>query len=177
VSDPLAVVETDRLVLERWSVAAHTADLVRINREPEAMRFIGDGATTTPEASADMSARVAAHWERFGFGLWAVRPRGAARIVGFTGLSHPLWFPAERERVEVGWRLHPDAWGNGYATEAGEAALRAAAEPLALDRVVSFIDPANERSVAVARRLGLRHERDTTHPTQGTPLAVYATTV
>ena len=57
--------------------------------------------------------------------------------------------------VEVGWTLHPDHWGRGFATEAGAEAIRYAFEDLDLDRIYSCILPGNEASQAVARRLGL----------------------
>ena len=59
------------------------------------------------------------------------------------------------ERVEVGWRLRLEAWGAGYATEGAREALRTGFETLGLDEIVSFVDPGNERSLAVTRRLGM----------------------
>jgi RimJ/RimL family protein N-acetyltransferase len=55
----------------------------------------------------------------------------------------------------VGWTLHPDYWGQGYATEAGAASLAYAFEVMRVDEVFSVILPENLRSQAVARRLGL----------------------
>ena len=56
--------------------------------------------------------------------------------------------------VEVGWLLHPDYWGRGYATEAGAAAVRYGFEDLQVDKLFSCILPENHRSQAVAKRLG-----------------------
>jgi RimJ/RimL family protein N-acetyltransferase len=56
--------------------------------------------------------------------------------------------------VEVGWHLHPDSWGHGYATEAASAVIErgfAAGVP----EVYAVVRPGNEASMAVCRRLGM----------------------
>jgi len=77
-------------------------------------------------------------------------------VLGFTGLNIPRHFPAVLPAVEVGWRLRREAWGNGYATEAARPALAHGFADLDLDEIVSLIHEGNARSIAVARRLGLR---------------------
>jgi RimJ/RimL family protein N-acetyltransferase len=169
----LELVETERLRLERWS-DAHADALVAINFEPAVQRFLGGGGPVPEEASRAMSRRLADHWEQFGVGLWAVVERESETVCGFAGLSHPLWFPSEAERTEVGWRLHPDVWGRGYATEAGREGLRAGFEALGLEQVVSYIGPENLPSIAVAERLVMTLERTEDHPVRPEPVHVYA---
>jgi RimJ/RimL family protein N-acetyltransferase len=102
----------------------------------------------------------------YGFGLWAALRRDTGAMIGFIGLCHPLWFPAMAERVEIGWRLAREAWGAGYATDGAREALRAGFETLALDEIVAFVHPENERSLAVCRRLGMREEAELPHPSR-----------
>jgi RimJ/RimL family protein N-acetyltransferase len=68
--------------------------------------------------------------------------------------------------VEVGWRLAPQFWGKGYATEAAEAALRIGFETLNLDQIVSFTVMANKPSWSVMERLGMTRDpaEDFDHP-------------
>src|SRR4051794_22028116 len=164
------LVTTARLRLVRWDVGRHTSALSAVNAEPSAVEFLNDGVPYTPEDSRRQSERFAAHWATHGFGLWAVE-RGD-ETVGFTGLAHPMWFPDYAGEVEIGWRLHPGAWGHGYATEAARGALAASAH-LELERVVSIIDPANTRSVAVATRLGMTLESTAPHPQRPGTISVY----
>jgi RimJ/RimL family protein N-acetyltransferase len=63
--------------------------------------------------------------------------------------------------VEVGWHLNPDHWGRGYATEAGRGALDLALGAYGLDEVRAVVLPGNLASLAVCRRLGMRHEGQT----------------
>jgi RimJ/RimL family protein N-acetyltransferase len=169
------VPDTERLRLHPWTTA-FTPALARVNADPEAMRFLTGGLPMSYAETEVQSAYLAAHWNEFGFGLWAVEVRASGEVIGFTGLAHPRWFPELADQVEVGWRLLPSAWGHGYATEAGAEALRTAFEDLGLERVISVIDRANARSVAVARRLGLELERIAAHPERPGDVAIYATT-
>jgi RimJ/RimL family protein N-acetyltransferase len=150
---------TARLRLHPWDFEAHTAALAATNAEPAAVRYLHDGVPYTYDESARQSARFAAHWRRHGFGLWALELLSTGELIGFAGLAHPIWFPELASETEVGWRLHPSAWGNGYATEAGHAALATAAGP-----VIAIIDPANTPSIAVATRLGMHAARTLPHP-------------
>ena len=76
---------------------------------------------------------------------------GGTRLIGGIGIH-----PDEDGEIELGYWLTPDAWGRGYATEAGAAVVRAARESLRLKRLVSghFID--NPASGKVLRKLGFR---------------------
>ncbi len=76
--------------------------------------------------------------------------------------------------VEIGWRLQPDAWGHGYATEAATAALAFGFEEAGLREIVAFTTTLNARSQAVMERLGMRRDEagDFDHPSVpvGSPL-------
>src|SRR5437762_242757 len=71
-----------------------------------------------------------------------------------------------RPAVEVGWRLAREAWGFGYATEAGRAAMRYGFEAVGLDEIVSFTAVGNARSRRVMERLGMTRDPadDFDHP-------------
>ena len=73
--------------------------------------------------------------------------------MGRAGLHRPE--VADWPGLEVGWALRPAYWGKGYATEAGRRSITYAFEEMEADEVFSVIHPGNERSQAVARRLGL----------------------
>jgi RimJ/RimL family protein N-acetyltransferase len=64
----------------------------------------------------------------------------------------------EHRQGEIGFLLHPDHQGRGYATEAGAVLLRLAFEELALHRVMGRLEARNEASARVLERLGMRRE-------------------
>ena len=163
---------TERLLLERWA-PEHAPALAAVNARPEVMRFLNGGTPLTRAESDGVSERVAEHWADYGFGLWAVIVRESGRVVGFAGICHPLWFPAHAREVEVGWRLHPDVWGRGYATEAGREGLRAGFRERGLREIMALVHPDNHRSAAVAERLGMVCERRLPHPDRPHEMDVY----
>jgi RimJ/RimL family protein N-acetyltransferase len=163
--------DTERLSLLRWR-REHAGGLAEVNASPEVMRFLNGGTPLTRVESTMVSDRVLRHWDDYRFGLWAVVEKGGGRMVGFAGICHPLWFPAWAKGVEVGWRLHVDAWGLGYATEAGREALVAGFER-GLEEIVAFVHPDNHRSAAVAERLGMVHEDRVPHPDRPHELDVF----
>jgi RimJ/RimL family protein N-acetyltransferase len=166
--------ETERLRLERWRHEDHGAGLARVNDDREVHRYLGGGDPMTAAESDELSRRIAAHWDTYGFGLWAAVLKHSGAMIGFIGLSHPLWWPAMLERVEVGWRLARDAWGFGYATEGAREAVRIGFGTLGLEEIVSFVHPENERSLAVTRRLGMTEQGEVPHPARDETVKILA---
>jgi RimJ/RimL family protein N-acetyltransferase len=61
---------------------------------------------------------------------------------------------------ELGWSLHPDAQGRGFATEAAREMLRIGFDELRLHRIVAGCDSRNTASLRVMERLGMRREAE-----------------
>lgn len=166
-------VETERLVLRRWA-AADAPGMEAIWREPAVWRSLQPNRPFDPDQWRSMLDRHIRHWEIHGFGLWAVTLRDHPQPAGWIGASHPTFVPELADEVEIGWTLRPSLWGTGLATEGAAAATDAAFTYLRRDRVISLIHPANDRSRAVALRLGMAREGEATPPDSGEPLDVYA---
>lgn len=147
---------TERLLLRTWR-DSDRAPFAAMNADPRVMEYFP--STQTPEQTDAFVDRITAHFARRGYGLWAIEPRdGAADFVGFVGLQEVSFAAHFTPAVEIGWRLAREAWGRGYATEAAREALRFGLDDAGLDEVVSFTIPANERSQAVMRRIGMRRD-------------------
>lgn len=164
---------TERLRLRRWR-EGDLDDLARIFARDEVWEFpFGEGRTR--EQTAAFLDRQLAAWDEAGFGLHAAELRATGELLGYVGLAVPSWLEELMPAVEVGWRLHPDHWGQGLATEGGAAAVRAGFEHLGLERIISIAEPANVRSTRVMTRLGLHEWRRVPHPRTRVELAVHAT--
>jgi RimJ/RimL family protein N-acetyltransferase len=87
-------------------------------------------------------------------GMWGIEASDG-NLVGLV-LLKTLRPQGDHDGYEVGWRLHPDAWGNGYATEAAAAVIDLAFTERDLDVVYAVVKPTNSKSRAVADRLAMR---------------------
>lgn len=158
-----SVVETPRLILRQWK-AGDKRPFARINADPKVMEFFP--ARLTRAQSDALVAKIDAHFRKHGFGMYAVELRSTKAFIGFIGLNVPSFRAHFTPCVEIGWRLCPDAWGQGLATEGALALLKYSSEVLALDDLVSFTVPANTRSRRVMEKLGMSHDprEDFDHP-------------
>ena len=165
---------TERLRLRRW-LARDEAPMAAINRDPEVARYLN--RPTDEAAVAAFFGDAAAHWDAYGYGLYAVELLGGEeRFVGFAGFSHPTFIPAVADRPELGWRLARSAWGAGLATEAATAVLRDGFGRLGLSELIAVIHPENERSRRVATKLGMHPERQVHNPVLGREVDIWQTT-
>jgi RimJ/RimL family protein N-acetyltransferase len=168
--DPYEV-QTDRLLLRRWRVD-DLDDLRAVFAKPEVWWYPDRRGRSAQETGSFLDRRLDL-WERRGWSHWAVVHREDRRLIGYLGLEPPTFLPEVMPAVEVGWRLDPDYWGRGLATEGGRAALGFGFDFLGLEEIVSVYEPDNVASGRVMEHLGMRPDRDTVHPTLGVPLRVY----
>jgi RimJ/RimL family protein N-acetyltransferase len=144
-------IETARLAIRAFDPEADGDAMVAVYCDPDVMRFIPGGALDGIQAvKAELTRHAAAHESR-GFGSWAVVEREESRVIGDVGLG--IFEPTGD--VELGYTFARELWGHGYATEAASACLAAGLEHLSAPRIVVVVDGENERSLLVARRLGL----------------------
>ena len=154
---------TGRLLLRHWR-DDDRAPFAAMNADPRVMEHF-----PAPLSRLESDALIDEFEARFdprGFGLWALERRDDGTFIGFTGLAAVPWEAHFTPAIEVGWRLAPEAWGHGYATEAAREAVRFGFEDAELDEIVSFTVPANVRSRAVMERLAMTHDPadDFDHP-------------
>ena len=139
--------ETERLVLREWR-AADFDWVAALHADDEVMKFLG-GTMERGDAWRALAATIG-QWSLRGYGTWAVERKSDHKLVGRVGLIHPDGWP----QVEVGWTLARPFWGQGYASEAAQAALNYAFLTLPVERMISCIDSENRASQSVAARIG-----------------------
>lgn len=91
----------------------------------------------------------------------SLRPGG--ELLGYTGLHRVTFDGPLYGRVEIGWRLRSDMWGNGYATEAARSCLHYASLSK-MESIISFTALSNLRSQRVMQRLGMTRLQEFDHP-------------
>lgn len=145
--------ETERLVVRDWEPADVDRALDLYSRW-EVARWLG--AVPMPMETRQQAVALVTRWSEFNAseevgGRWAVQRKDTAEVAG-TILLVPL--PDGDGEYEVGWHLHPDSWGNGFATEAAQGAVARGFEH-GLEEILAVVRPSNAASLAVCRRLGM----------------------
>ena len=160
MSDPAYVVpphvvlgptlETERLILRPPAVEDFPR-WAEFMADPETARFIG-GVQAKSQVWRTICT-IAGMWAMTGEGMFSILEKSTGLWLGRIGPLHPYGWPGR----EVGWSLHRDATGKGYAVEAAAATMDYAFDVLGWDDVIHCIDPENLPSAAVATRLGSRN--------------------
>lgn len=148
---------SDRLLLRPWR-DADRGPFAALNADPVVMEHFP--ATLDRAASDALAGRIAEHFDRHGWGLWALEVPGVTPFAGYVGLAVPRFDAPFMPAVEIGWRLARDHWGRGYASEGARRVLRFAFVEAGLAEVVSFTVPANRRSWRVMERIGMVRDPD-----------------
>lgn len=145
VSGP--VIETERLILRptRMEDFPRWADFMA---DEEAARFLG--GAQDPAAAWRGFMSMAGAWSLTGISMFSVVEKASGLWVGRLGPWRPHGWPG----TEVGWGLHRDSWGRGYAAEGARAAMDYAFDVLGWDEVIHCIDPDNRPSQVLAERMG-----------------------
>ncbi len=148
-----ARLDTERLVLRGWTVDDAEAALGAYG-DAQVARWLAPEMDRVPDLAA--MRLVLQQWAAEDArmmapaGRWAVELRHDGRLIGGATL---LPLPPDEE-FEMGWQLHPQGWGHGYATEAGLALARWAFGQ-GIEEVIALVRPANTRAVATVRRIGM----------------------
>ena len=116
--------------------------------DEETARFIG-GVQGPAQVWRTMMT-MAGSWTMTGVGMFSVIETATGRWLGRVGPWSPEGWPG----TEVGWSLHRDSHGQGYALEAAVAAIDYAFDVLGWDEVIHCIAPENLASARLAERIG-----------------------
>jgi ribosomal-protein-alanine N-acetyltransferase len=150
------MIETERLRL-RMLRPDDLDQLAALLADPEVMRYVEDGKPKDREVAEKALNSIIAHWNRHGFGRWAVENKATNDFVGFGGLRSLFGTP------EVVYHLAVAHWGKGFATELARASLQYGFTEHRFARIVAIAKPDNTASIHVLEKLGMRFEMRTSY--------------
>ncbi len=151
----MKILETERLVLRQFSTEDAEFILELVN-EPSFIQNIGDRGVRTLEDARSYILRVAiSSYEKNGFGLYLVELQDSCQAIGMCGLIKREGL----EDVDIGYAFLPRFWLKGYAVEAAAAVKGYARDAHGLKRLVAITDPANQGSIRVLEKIGLKYEK------------------
>jgi [ribosomal protein S5]-alanine N-acetyltransferase len=160
--------QTERLSLREADV--HDAPfLLDLMNQPDWLKFIGDrGIRSLDDAEKYIADKLQTSYSNYGFGLLIMERQVDKSPLGLCGLlKRPqLAFP------DIGFAIHAQYYGCGYAFEAAEAIVEVAKEKC-LGRLLAITDPANARSIHLLKKIGLREEGLILLDPEGTELLLF----
>lgn len=165
---PSPLVRRTKRLLLRTPVEADLDFVTMLFALPELVAHRPDPTPDTPEASARRLSHDMDHWYNHGFGRWAVEVNG--RLIGFGGVT----VSKEFEGLNLSYHLHPDSWGQGYASELVAESLSFAFNGLHAERVIGLVRSANIASRRVLEKSGFTFEREVM--LHGAPTNLFALT-
>jgi RimJ/RimL family protein N-acetyltransferase len=129
--------------------------LYRILNEPRVRKYLLDDKLVSPAFIDEIFRQSLSNFASLQFGLWILREKPAAQVIGFCGLRRV----EDLAETEILYALSESKWHCGYAIEATCAVKRYAFERAGLDRLIGITDLANFKSWRVLERLGMREYR------------------
>ena len=150
------IVETDRLYL-REHTAEDAENAYHLNSDPEVLKYTGDDSFQTIEEAKEFLLKYD-HYEKYGFGRWAVIEKKSENYLGWCGLK----YTPDLDEFDIGYRLMKKYWNQGFATEAGKACLEIGFNQFNMKSIVGRAMKENLASIKVLEKLGLimLEERD-----------------
>lgn len=146
----LPMLETADLCLRPWRLA-DAPRLLELMQEEDMFKYFPPSSPPTLEKSRRYISHQLEHWQKFGFGHWAViAPDG--QLAGWNGLE----YLPETDETEVAYILGKDYRGQGYAVQAARAALHFGFHSAGLKSIIGLVHPENIPSIRVLEKCGLR---------------------
>jgi RimJ/RimL family protein N-acetyltransferase len=162
---------TSRLIL-RPPVRDDLARLLQIYGDQATNQFNPSGPLRSISQASALLERWLSHWATVGYGQWAISTQAEPdHVIGFGGIDTRAYL--DEERMNLGYRFGVEAWGQGYATELGHAALAYGFEALCAPAIFAVVRPAHAASIRVLRKVGMLHTGDLDDVPGGAPSWVF----
>ncbi len=153
----MTALEAPRLILRKF-LEADIERIAELTSNAGFMRFSGGSPFDRKGTEAFLERLLAP--ERLGkHSQFAVILRENKRLIGYCGFF--LQIVDDVEELEIGYRLDPEYWSKGFATEAARAVRDHAFRDLHAEHVISLILPENHASKRVAEKNGMRFAKRT----------------
>ena len=150
-----------RLGFRTWKMQ-DKIPFAQMNIDQRVMEFFPHPLSTAQ--SDAFLQRIQNAFDERGYGLYAVEELKSKQLIGFIGFIYQTFEADFTPCVEIGWRLLPDFWGKGYATEGATACLNHGFYQLGFQSVYSFTAVVNNRSEKVMKKIGLQKVKEFDHP-------------
>ena len=153
--------KSKRLGFRSWS-DSDLDSLVLLNQNAEVMKYFPSVQSTSQ--CFDFIKRMQQQMTKSGHCYFVVEELESGKFIGFLGLLEQTFESDFTPAVDIGWRLLPEFWGKGYATEGAKRCLEFGLSNLDLERIISIAPQINKASVSIMQRIGMTQIALFNHP-------------
>jgi len=155
------IIKTSRLGLRNWQ-DSDIENATMMNADMAVMEFFPN--IWSRQETEKFIKRMQTHFSEHGFCYFAVDELNTGNFIGFTGLLHQTYQTNFTPFIDIGWRLMPNAWGKGFATEGANACLNYAFHTLNLPTIFAIAPELNLKSQKVMQKIGMTEYAHFIHP-------------
>lgn len=152
---------SDRLIFKAWQ-PSDFENLFRLTSNEKTQRFFPK--PHDEKLAKDLFDRLIAQFDKFGFTYYPVFEKETKHFIGFIGCAWQKEIHELCPFVDIGWRLLPEFWGKGYATEGAKACLDFIFDETEITQIYSMATKENIPSIAVMKKLGMEYLEIFDHP-------------
>lgn len=151
----MVTIKTQRALM-RWFQEDDLNEIAAVLGHPDVMRFSLNGPYSREQSSAFIDGCLSQYTDK-GTGLFAVIYSKTQKVIGYCG----FYFQVVEgiDEIEISYRLHPDYWNQGLATETAKAVQEYGFNTLGFSRMISIIESANTASIRVAEKTGMQFQK------------------
>lgn len=148
-------IETERLILRELR-PEDAAAMFELDSNAQVHRYLGNNPIHSLEQAEKIIALVRQQYADHGIGRWAAIEKSSGDFIGWSGLKFITSIENKRTHFyDVGYRLLPQHWGKGYATESAKTALKYGFETLQLEEIIGSAHEENKASRRALEKCGL----------------------
>jgi len=155
------LITTDRLGLRGWEESDLELAYKMCSNE-RVMEFFP--RCLTLHENKNFIDRMKTHHNQYGFCYFAVDRLDTNSFIGFIGLMHQTYETGFDPFIDLGWRLLPEAWGKGFASEGAQACVDFAFSKLDLPQLFAIAPKLNKKSQRVMQKIGMQEYTHFKHP-------------
>lgn len=149
----MKIIETDRLLLRQFT-PGDLDELHLIFSDPDVVKYMKPSVPASRQETECALDSIIRHWDRHGFGRWAVAFKRSGRLIGYGGLRNLEGMP------ELVYLLAKPYWRMGLATEIARACLKWGFEERGFENIIAVTRPEHAVSRRVMEKVGMTFERD-----------------
>lgn len=164
------ILETKRLILRQFTLD-DAAFILKLLNTPTWLQFIGDRNVHSIEDAENylLNGSLKSYAEN-GFGFYAVVAKETGKTIGMCGLIKRDTLPD----IDIGFAFLPNLISKGFGYEIASATLDYALNVLEIKRIVAIVNPENEKSIGLIKKIGMQFEEMIKFGDEGKELMLFA---